>query len=185
MPRKGAIPLIRGMEEDLNFFFQLWFQIATLLHVKLARQRSSPLIMIFSIKLSNINSTPINIARPGKETVPWSWQWRRKTPGERWAGSFPKSLFSMSTSSENFQLLRSHLNRVKENDKEANKRRLEAMKQLNQRWHMFRCYFSLLCGWWNIADLYRSAQTTKSKLLLEGHWAINKTKRATLWKTLA
>ena len=55
--------------------------------------------------------------------------------------------FVLNVNVKNVQLLRSHLNRVKENDKEANKRRLEAMKQLNQRWQILRCNFSLQCGW--------------------------------------
>ena len=152
LPRKGTIPLMRGVE-DLYFFFQLWFQIATQLHVKLARQRSSPLIMTFSIKLSNINSTPYNIAQAKKQSPNLGYG------GGRHQGNAEQVLFQRVRSQcqhghlKNVQLLRSHRNRVKENDKEANKRRLEAMKQLNQRWHIFRCYFSLLCGWWSIAEL--------------------------------
>ena len=109
-----------GMEEELSFYFQSSCQILTLLHLTLPAQ--------------------------AKKQSP-----NHGNGGRRHQGNAEQVLFQRVCSQcqrhlKIFQLLRSHLNRVKENDKEANKRRLEAMKQLNQRWHILRCYFSLLCG---------------------------------------
>ena len=93
------------MEEELYFYFQSNYQILTLLHFTLPAQ--------------------------AKKQSP-----NHGNGGRRHEGNAEQVLLQRVCSQCQYHLkiiICSHLNRVKENDKEANKRRLEAMKQLNQR----------------------------------------------------
>ena len=105
LTRQRSSPLIIWMEEELYFYFQSNYQILTLLHFTLPAQ--------------------------AKKQSP-----NHGNGGRRHEGNAEQVLLQRVCSQCQYHLkiiICSHLNRVKENDKEANKRRLEAMKQLNQR----------------------------------------------------